>query len=301
MQYKRYIVQPTHIPVAILMAMVSVFLTSARASAQTAPETEQDTLHRSRYIAATYASATLLWGYNAWWQNADKSGFHVEHEGWFGENTYRGGADKMGHLYFHYASNRILNDAFRWAGNEREKAAKMSATLVGSMSILIELTDGFTEDFGFSYEDLVMDFAGIGLGYLADNHPALDEKMDFRLLYRRSRDAKKTGEQDISLDYSGQVYLLNLKLNGFSQFKSSPLLRYIELAVGYGTEGYRPERAAERRSRQLHYGISLNLAQLLDDTVFGKSLKRSKTRTFSHGLLEYLQIPGSAALASEAL
>ncbi len=162
-------------PSMILFCVLTMASSAVSAATDTAPG------RRNQQIMSAYAGATLLWGYNAWWQDADKTSFHFTNEGWFGADTYRGGADKIGHLYFHYTSQRLLDGAFRWAGNDRRTAARLAAQVVGVTSVLIEITDGFTEEYGFSYEDLLIDFAGIGMGYLVDKHPALDNKLDFRL------------------------------------------------------------------------------------------------------------------------
>jgi len=49
-------------------------------------------------IAATVG----IYGMNSWWEDGFSGSFRTADEGWFGQNTYAGGADKAGHAYFTY-------------------------------------------------------------------------------------------------------------------------------------------------------------------------------------------------------
>jgi hypothetical protein len=256
---------------------------------------------RTRLLIAGYAAATLAYGYNAWWENLDTS-FEFRDEGWFGKDSYRGGADKTGHAYFGYASTRLLTWTFQWAGNDPARSRRLGAGLTGALLLAVEVFDGFTEEYGFGTGDLLMNGVGIGLGWLLESHPAWDDLLDFRLQYWPS-DRKEREEDGTSIaeDYSGQTYLLLLKASGVPALRDHKILRYLEVAMGYGSRGYRPERPPDERERNVYYGISLNLSRLLDDTLFRGNTRETRTQRITHGTLELYQVPGTAALGRHEL
>ena len=255
---------------------------------------------RNRLIITGYPLAMLAYGYNAWWEDRTND-FHVEYEGWFEQDAYRGGADKLGHAYTTYLSTRLLTRTFNWAGNEHRRSAKLATTLVGGATLAIEILDGFTDDIGFSWEDIAFDAAGIGLAILMDSNDKLDQRFDFRFHYERSPLAQRFGENDPVEDYSGQTYLFITKASGFKKLRRHKALRYLELAAGFGSRGYKPSDGTQERERRLFYGLSINLAQLFDDTVFRNRKNNSRTQKFAHGLFEYLQVPATTALAGHTL
>lgn len=255
---------------------------------------------RNRFIITGYPLAMLAYGYNAWWEDRTND-FHVEYEGWFEQDAYRGGADKLGHAYTTYLSTRLLTCAFNWAGNDARQSAKLATILAGGATLAIEILDGYTEDIGFSTEDLVFDAAGIGLALLMDTNDTLDQRFDFRFHYEQSPLAQRLGENDPIEDYSGQTYLLITKASGFKGLRQHKALRYLELAVGYGSRGYKPSDGTQERERRVFYGLSINLSQLIDDTVFRNRKNSTPARQFSHGVFEYIQVPATTALAGHTL
>ncbi|WP_194712524.1 hypothetical protein [Noviherbaspirillum soli] len=71
-------------------------------------------------------------------------------------------------------------------------------------------------------------------------------------------------------DYSSQTYLLVPKASGVDALRHHPVLRYIKVAVGYRARGCSDVcgRLVEFGRRSLYAGVSLNLSELLGQTVF---------------------------------
>lgn len=246
------------------------------------------------------AAAGVLWyGSAHWWKDSMSSEFRTVNEGWFGQDTYTGGADKLGHMYSTYVGTRLLTSAFEWAGNDRGTAAWLAAATAWGVMLAVEVGDGYSSKFRFSKEDLIMNTLGSGLSLLLEKNPALDEVVDFRLMYWPSSDARRLHQIDPVDDHSGQTFLLALKASGIPSLRSVEPLRYLELAVGYGSRGYEPAAGGEL-SRNLYYGVSLNVAEILGASVF-KDSRGSRAQRISNGVLEVLQIPGTAALAEHRL
>jgi hypothetical protein len=237
-----------------------------------------------------------VYGANSWWKDGFSGSFRTIDEGWFGRNTYAGGADKAGHAYFTYTGARLLTRGFEALGNEPGRALRLGVwTSLGVMTG-VEAVDGFSRKFRFSMEDAVANAAGAALAVLAEKYPRFDALMDFRLFYHRSDDARRLGDADPLADYSGQTFLLAFKADGVPRLREVPVARYLELQVGYNTRGYEPNDGVKiDPHRRISYGVGVNLSRLLSDTVFRGGLKGGKIQGTADTVLEFLQVPGTAA------
>jgi uncharacterized protein YfiM (DUF2279 family) len=209
------------------------------------------------------------------WEYAESS-FHFENEGWFERKAIDGGADKLGHFYDSYALSHLYSYVYRkWGYTDKE------ANLYGALSSLgatlfMELVDGFSPSQGFSYEDMIMDIVGCGVGYVWGKYPNLASKIDFRIEYIPQFNSHFFG---LFTNYDRQKFLIALKADGFN-FIKNPYLRYLEFHVGYyarGYEGYEQGGPDDRR-RKIYVGLGLNVSKLLQKYV--------DTRVF-----DYIQLP----------
>lgn len=245
------------------------------------------------------AGSSLLvgaYGLVKWWDDGFTGDFRTESEGWFGQGTQYGGADKIGHAFTSYLGARLLTRGFEAVGNGKGEAAKFGFwTALGIMSA-VEVLDGYSRQYRFSKEDAMINVVGAGLGYLLERNPGLDQLVDFRLLYRRSAGS----DWDPAGDYSGQTYLIVAKASGVPALREISVLRYFELAAGYGTRGYDDPPGAKGQ-RNLYFGISLNLSEVLAQTVFRGAKERSAVQRGTDLFLEFIQVPGTAALAKHQL
>jgi hypothetical protein len=248
-------------------------------------------------IIAGIGATVAYYGATSWWKEGFTGSFETVDEGWFGQDTYAGGADKAGHIYFTYTGARLLTRAFEAVGNDPRRALRLGAwTSLGVMTG-VEVIDGFSKEFRFSMEDAVANAAGAAFAVLLEVDPRIDALLDFRLLYQRSEDAKRVGETDPLADYSGQTYLLALKADGIPRLRDLPVVRYLELQVGYNTRGYEPNDGTKiDPHRRIYYGVGINLSRLLSDTVFRCGLGGGKIQRATDTVLEFLEVPGTAAL-----
>lgn len=248
---------------------------------------------RTRWIIGGISLATAAYGFTSWWDKSS-SQFQVRHENWFEADSPNGGADKLGHSYSTYVATRLMTQSFLWAGHTQPQAIKLAGLTSGLIMLGVEVMDGFTQKYGFSPEDALMNLTGIGLGVLFDSYPQLDETFDIRLKYWTSDDAKRLNDYDPIADYSGQTYVLATKTSGIPGLREIPWVRYLEFDVGYGTRGYQPTDGTDNQPkyRNLYYGISLNFSLLFDDWIFkSPSKEHSRTQSVISNTLEYVQFP----------
>ena len=263
---------------------------------------DADTLAwRTGAVVTGAAVGLAVYGSRRWWRDGLSGNFQTVREGWFGADTELGGADKLGHAFSNYVGTRALAWAFREMGHDRDRALRLGLiTTVGAFTA-IELIDGYTKRWRFSHEDFLMNIAGAGLAYLTETHPELDALIDFRLLYRPSKEYGTRSSFDPTSDHSGQTYLLVLKGSGMPALRDRTPWRYLELAIGYRARAFEgvPWDQVATPSRHLYVGISLNVSELLDAAVFRGSSGRVARAT--RGILEFVQVPGTAAFIDRRL
>ena len=99
----------------------------------------------------TYIVSLLTWD----WGKTTK--FRLGNEGWFGQNTYTGGADKMAHMFAHYMLMRAFYNIYNYTENGKPIKWAYSVGLTTFLALGIEVGDGFCKNQnGFSVGDLTM-------------------------------------------------------------------------------------------------------------------------------------------------
>ncbi|MFD1216158.1 MULTISPECIES: DUF2279 domain-containing protein [Microbulbifer] len=208
-------------------------------------------------IGAVTGGITYL-GVKEW--NWGSASFKFNEEGWFGMDTGSGGMDKLGHMYSSYLIAEAIGNGLS-KENDADFAATYSALWASSLMLYVEIFDGYSEDHGFSYEDVIFNSTGIAFSYLRTRNPQLKELLDYRLDYRPSKGMK--GFHPVT-DYSGMRYLLALKAAGIPGLRNTPL-KYLELNLGYMARGFKATDAPffPERSSEVFVGLSFNLDELL--------------------------------------
>ncbi|MEO7581213.1 MAG: DUF2279 domain-containing protein [Massilia sp.] len=255
---------------------------------------------RNVALIGTEAALIGLYGRAKWWKSGFTTDFRTVNEGWFGQNTYAGGADKLGHFYMNYVTSRLATRLFAWNGNDPAHALRLAAlTTLGTMTA-VEVLDGFSRRWRFSKEDATMNALGAGAAVLLEQHRALDDIVDLRLHYRPS--ASNRHHFDPLGDYSGQAYVLALKAAGVPALRDQPRLRYFELSARYGARDYAETRREinQRRHRNLYLGVSLNLVELLGVARVGQNASPAMC-ALTDGVFEYVQLPGVSVFGTETL
>lgn len=229
-------------------------------------------------LKTTLAGAGLVtvWGVINW-DYFTKSP-NTTSEGWFGNDTESGGADKIGHAYTTYAFSHALAYLYDYWGFEKKNAALYGTLSSYAIMTYMELGDGFS-DFGTSYEDLIANTVGAVLGYVLYSNDDLASKIDFRWEYNF-----EFSDLDVTTDYENSKYLLALKLNGFEAAKDS-WWRHLEFHLGYYTRNF--DSVGGDKERNLYVGIGFNLTDLL----YRNSWKKTGT------VLRYIQLPYTSITA----
>jgi|JI10StandDraft_1071094.scaffolds.fasta_scaffold02649_9 hypothetical protein len=268
--------------------------------------------HRVGSMAALgglYASFAT-WMYFAWYHDQPRlSGFAVGGDGYFGENTYAGGADKLGHAWANLALTRGGAELLRWGGWRSRTASVISASLSWSLFLFVEIKDGYY--YQLSPGDMVANTVGAALGAAMTEWPALDRLIDLRVSYwpspeyRSIVDGTFTGNDrinsvNIAEDYSGQTYFLAVHLGAVPRPAATPrwlgsALDYVDLGVGFHATKYKPDPPDDPpylRRQRLFLGATIDLQRLVDRGLRGRRHRAARvTGAIGHGVLELLSPP----------
>ncbi|MBI5610881.1 MAG: DUF2279 domain-containing protein [Deltaproteobacteria bacterium] len=249
----------------------------------------------------TFWSAVGLWTYFAWYGNQTKAPFAFSHEGWFGGDTYAGGADKLGHMFGSYVAVRATAQELQRGGVSSGASAALASIGALAFFVGIEVKDGYHRSFGFSGGDMVADLVGIGLANLFLLNPRVDELLDLRMQYWPSREYRSRllrGDIDTLEDYTGMEFGLWLHLGSLALVKQRPhfeVLRYVDLGIGYATDNFKPTPTDPDaiRVRRPYLGVGLNVAAFVDALVFERGQRQGLPRDTALRLLEFYSVPST--------
>ncbi len=282
------------VPIAILATLFSKpLLAETNLESQIAVDITQ------RHLSLGHAIKELKWEFGLVvagttylgldnWNWGSSNTFRTVDEGWFGTDTGSAGADKLGHMYSTYLINELFTKRLIDKGYTPTEASRNGALLAGGIMLWVEAFDGYSVDHGFSYEDVILNTAGIGISYLKNTIPGLDDKIDLRVEYHPTHEH---GDHPIT-DYSGYTYSGVLKLAGFERFKNTPL-KYVELQLGYHTEGFKKneEKYYNEKKTELQLAIGLDLSEALFKPV--KRYAESDWIDYIDTFFRYYQMPGA--------
>lgn len=200
-----------------------------------------DSLNVSRRNAVVISEVSIigasLIGLNALWYNDyPRSKFHTINDS--GEWLQM---DKVGHAFTAYNLGRVGADLLNWSGVGKKDQLIYGATLGFTFLSIVEVFDGFSEEWGFSWSDIGANALGTGL-YVGQELLWDEQRIVLKYSFSKSMYAaqrpntlgKGIFEEPLK-DYNGQTYWLSANLHSF--FKESKLPEWLNLAFGYGVDG----------------------------------------------------------------
>ncbi|RED45907.1 DUF2279 domain-containing protein [Seonamhaeicola aphaedonensis] len=256
----------------LLIALISV--QSYSQSKLNAFLTPSDSLNIPRrnlvVISEASIAAVSLVGLNQlWYSDFERSKFHTVND-----NTQWLQMDKMGHIFTSYQIGRAGADLLRWSGIGKKDQLWYGATLGFGFLAAVEILDGYSKEWGFSWGDVAANGLGTGL-YIGQellwNEQRIDVKYSFHQTKYASINPEKLGNnllEQVLKDYNGQTYWLSVNLHSF--FRDSKIPKWLNVAVGYGAEGMLGESedidnqllTSNSRRRKLYLSFDVNLNRI---------------------------------------
>jgi hypothetical protein len=265
-----------------------------------------DHRYRSLAIVGGLYAGFITWAEYAWYKQRTDHGFEWGNDGWFGKNTYAGGADKLGHAWANLVLGRASSRLLRKGGWGDTGAAVFGGSLAWTLFLFVEIKDGYA--YQFSPGDLTFNTGGAVLGALMEIYPRLDALIDYRVAYAPSDEyiglwhdeyygSVKGNSLNIAEDYSGQTYYLALHLGALPRPRGTPAmlataLSVLDVGVAFESRKYKPDAPPDSvATQELFLGVTLDLQRLSDRVL----AKQRIPRKIAHGILEVMSPPYSIA------
>jgi len=215
--------------------------------------------------SAVSAGAVVGGAVNAFIETPHQS-FHFTSEGFFGQRTYAGGADKASHFVDYTILSKELANLYDKMGFSRRDSILLGFGVSVTTGLLNEVGDG-TNIYGFSWEDLTMDVLGAGASAVIAA-ARLEDLVGFRhgVLLPAAGAKYCCAEPRQGRDYSNEIFTADLQFEGVGRRLDLNIgpLRYLLVSATYGTKGY-PGGAPDSRERQVGIEIGLNFRVILND------------------------------------
>ncbi len=232
-------------------------LLAAAEEARSAPEARPHTFWIGMVALATLAGSA----YNSFTDGPNER-FHFTNEGFFGQHTYAGGADKASHFVSYYVVAKLLSGVYAELGLPLDQARLLGSAVSVFAGFVTELGDGRGR-YGFSYEDLTMDTLGAATS-LGIAHFGLADLIGFSagLVPRPAPVCCPYG--GFGTDYTQLVYSGDLRIAGLARragFEPGPA-RFLLFSLTYGSKGY-PFANPDVRERQIGLFIGANFVEVL--------------------------------------
>jgi len=190
--------------------------------------------------------------------------FRFTNEGWFGANTYAGGADKAAHFVDYTILSRELAYGYERLGYSRTTSLWVGFGVAVLSGLANEFGDGFNK-YGFSFQDLTMDTLGAATSTLL-MATGNDDLIGFRYGFLLPTSKVTCCQMPANgRDYSYEIYTADLKLAGLARRLRLDIgpLKYLLFSVTYGSKYY-PSGAVDLRERQVGFEIGLNFEEILN-------------------------------------
>ncbi len=242
---------------------------------------------------------------NLWYAQYPRSAFHL-----FNDEGEWLQMDKVGHLISSYQGSKWAYGALRWSGMKNKNAAWLGMSAGTVFLATIEMLDGFSAEWGFSWSDITANTTGCAL--FGVQQAVWDEQRiivkvsntprKYPLTTIRSIDNTKTTTiRDRTNDLYGDNYtqtffkdynqiIIWFSANPKSFYKNSRLPDWLNVAVGYSGEnmygGYKNEWPAKApefrlsdtdypRHRQFYLSLDIDLSRIKTKSKFVKTLART--------------------------
>ncbi len=184
----------------------------------------------------TTAFTSAMVGLNVlWYKDYPKTDFHF-----FNDNNEWLQMDKIGHGYSTYYISKFVNRGLVSSGYNKNSALYSSIAGFASISA-IEIFDGYSENWGASYGDLIANATGSGL-FLFQDLIWKEQRITPKFSFHKSEFAQyrpnvlgSNFQERLLKDYNGQTFWLSVNLASFTNDRIKP--RWLNVAIGYSADG----------------------------------------------------------------
>ncbi len=192
--------------------------------------------------------------------------------------------DKLGHIYSSYQIGKYGAEILNWCGIRKKHQLIYGATLGLSFLTVVEVFDGHSNEWGFSWSDMGANVIGTGV-YVGQEllwkSQRLQLKYSFHQTHFASQRPNTLGShflEQVLKDYNGQTYWLSVNINSF--FPRTKLPKWLNIAFGYGADGLLTGHKEtnilafkhQKRNRQFYFSLDVDLTKITTNSHTLKTL-----------------------------
>ncbi len=250
---------------SILFSVWLLLLSAHTLSAQAEPRLPflepADTFHNTRFWTCAIAGGVIYTGfsiglYETWYKDYELTAFHT-FDDW---DEWRN-MDKAGHLFTAAMESRLSFGGALWTGMSRRKAMWTGAAVGTLLQTTIEVMDGFSAEWGFSWADIGFNTLGVGV-FVGQEMLWQEQRITMKVsntrptystlpLTSRQGDAMSSAQQRANelygigffetflKDYNGMTVWASANISSFlgPKQKGKRFPKWLNLAIGYGANG----------------------------------------------------------------
>jgi hypothetical protein len=211
------------------------------------------------------AALSLAGLYSIWYLDYPQSELHSTDD-W--ENWLQ--MDKVGHMTVAYVVGENAYDAFKWAGNTERKAVWVGGSVGWAYLTVVEIMDGLSSGWGWSWGDFAFNTAGAGL-FIGQQLGWKEQRMMLKFSYHSTEHPQYNPEllgsgglESVIKNYNGQTYWLSVNPRSFTKERMGWWPKWLNVAGGYSADGMIDAKQTPREvllgfERQRQYYLSLDI------------------------------------------
>lgn len=213
----------------------------------------------------TLAGGSLIGLNSIWYSQYDRTSLHS-----FNDNSQWLQVDKAGHAFTAYQLSWGINDLAQSAGWNKKQALWIGSGTSLAYLTAIEILDGKSAGWGFSWGDVISNAAGTSL-FVTQQSIWNHQRIQLKFSYSHSEFAEvnpallgRNFQQRIIKDYNAQTYWCSVNIHRFLA-SDAAFPRWMNIAFGYGATGMTRAEMNEfdvnnfRRGREYYFSFDADL------------------------------------------
>jgi len=275
-----------------------------------AQQADSTSFNKARVIGVTSVAGVGYVGgmiglYQLWYKDYDLGKFHTinDNKAWLQ-------VDKVGHGFSAYQMGRWVFTAYDWAGLDNKKAAIIGGSYGFLYLTTVEIFDGFSTNWGFSWGDVAANATGTAL-FMSQQLGWQEQRINLKFSYWPTDYPEYNPDvlgnnhiQRVLKDYNGQTFWLSVNPQSFSSSRKI-FPKWLNIAVGYGATGMRNTydntipfgetyfEDSYNRTRQFYLSLDIDLTKIKTKSEFLRLLlAAANTLKIPFPTLEYNNVDG---------
>ena len=236
------------------------------------------------YEVGTYSLGLVAMN-ELWYKNYPKSNFHF-----INDNSSWLQMDKMGHIATSYYSGVNGIKLYRWAGIDDKTAIWIGGLRGTFYNSIIEILDGFSENWGASMGDFASNSFGSFIAISQELYWK-EQRILIKYSYSRSDLSYQNSElfgdnffQRTFKDYNGQTYWISMNINSMFAADNSQFPDWLNLALGHSAKDMTSPNNTTNDGRYRQFFLSFDI-----DLMRIKS--KNKILSVLSNVFGYIKIP----------